>query len=202
MPTHSNRVHDDDQQLWAEFKAGNHEAYTSIIRRYFDPMFTYGIRLNRDYDFVKDCIQDVFFELWKKRENISQADSVKSYLFTAVRFRIYREQKKWNNCDEINDDYDFDAEINIESKLIDDQNVSELKHKLEAVLNQMPPRQREILYLRFYENLDHARIEQIMGLNQQVVYNLMHKAILRLRKDWVVFAILVAGFEHVIRSVE
>ena len=184
MPKQSTKVYDNDQQLWSNFKAGNHDAYTIIIQRYFKPMFIYAIRLSKDQDFVKDCIQDVFYNLWKRRENISHAESVKSYLFTAIRFRIYREQKKWNNFDELNDDYAFDAEISIEVKLIEDQNTVELKRKLETVLRNMPPRQKEILYLRFYENMDHGRIAQIMGLNQQVVYNLLHKSLLRLRKDW------------------
>jgi RNA polymerase sigma factor (sigma-70 family) len=193
MPKQSTKVYDNDQQLWSNFKAGNHDAYTIIIQRYFKPMFIYAIRLSKDQDFVKDCIQDVFYNLWKRRENISHAESVKSYLFTAIRFRIYREQKKWNNFDELNDDYAFDAEISIEVKLIEDQNTVELKRKLETVLKNMPPRQKEILYLRFYENMDHGRIAQIMGLNQQVVYNLLHKSLLRLRKDWGVLLIVLSS---------
>lgn len=193
MPKQSTKVYDNDQQLWSNFKAGNHDAYTIIIQRYFKPMFIYAIRLSKDQDFVKDCIQDVFYNLWKRRENISHAESVKSYLFTAIRFRIYREQKKWNNFDELNDDYAFDAEISIEVKLIEDQNTVELKRKLETVLKNMPPRQKEILYLRFYENMDHGRIAQIMGLNQQVVYNLLHKSLLRLRKDWGVLLIVFSS---------
>ena len=193
MPKQSTKVYDNDQQLWSNFKAGNHDAYTIIIQRYFKPMFIYAIRLSKDQDFVKDCIQDVFYNLWKRRENVSQAESVKSYLFTAIRFRIYREQKKWNNFDELNDDYAFDAEISIEVKLIEDQNTVELKRKLETVLKNMPPRQKEILYLRFYENMDHGRIAEIMGLNQQVVYNLLHKSLLRLRKDWGVLLIVFSS---------
>ena len=193
MPKQSTKVYDNDQQLWSNFKAGNHDAYTIIIQRYFKPMFIYAIRLSKDQDFVKDCIQDVFYNLWKRRENISHAESVKSYLFTAIRFRIYREQKKWNNFDELNDDYAFDAEISIEVKLIEDQNTVELKRKLETVLKNMPPRQKEILYLRFYENMDHGRIAEIMGLNQQVVYNLLRKSLLRLRKDWGVLLIVFSS---------
>lgn len=193
MPKQSTKVYDNDQQLWSNFKAGNHDAYTIIIQRYFKPMFIYAIRLSKDQDFVKDCIQDVFYNLWKRRENISHAESVKSYLFTAIRYRIYREQKKWNNFDELNDDYAFDAEISIEVKLIEDQNTVELKRKLETVLKNMPPRQKEILYLRFYENMDHGRIAEIMGLNQQVVYNLLHKSLLRLRKDWGVLLIVFSS---------
>ena len=149
MQKRFDNVTERDQRLWTEFKSGNHEAYTSLIQNYFKPMFTYGIRINKDYDFVKDCVQDVFCEIWKKRETIGQAGSVKAYLFTALRFRIYREQKKWNRFEEISNDYAFDSEINIENKLIENQSSIELKQRMEAVLNSMPARQREILYRVF-----------------------------------------------------
>ncbi|WP_411273247.1 RNA polymerase sigma factor [Daejeonella sp.] len=73
MPKQSAKIHDSDQQLWSNFKAGDQDAYTTIIQRYFTPMFIYAIRLSKDQDFVKDCIQDVFYNLWKRRENISHA---------------------------------------------------------------------------------------------------------------------------------
>ena len=59
MQKRFDNVTERDQRLWTEFKSGNHEAYTSLIQNYFKPMFTYGIRINKDYDFVKDCVQDV-----------------------------------------------------------------------------------------------------------------------------------------------
>lgn len=193
MPKIKKMVIVNDQQLWSDFRAGNHGAYTQLIQDYFKQMFAYGIRLNKDNDFVKDCIQDVFYDLWKRRAHIAQVKSVKSYLFTSVRNRIYREQKKWNTADEITDDYAFDAEINIEVKMIEDQNTAELKKRIEVILNNMPPRQKEMLYLRFYENMDHTKIAEIMGLNHQVVYNLLYKALLRLRKDWAMLPFLFSG---------
>jgi len=195
MPQLKKIVIVNDQQLWSDFRAGDHGAYTQLIQNYFKQMFTYGIRLNKDRDFVKDCIQDVFYDLWKRRSRTSQVESVKSYLFTAVRNRIYREQKKWNITTEVTDDYAFDAEINIEVRIIEDQNTVELKRKIEGILNNMPPRQKEILYLRFYENMDHTKIAEIMGLNHQVVYNLLHKALLRLRKDWAILPCLFSSLQ-------
>jgi RNA polymerase sigma factor (sigma-70 family) len=187
---------DTDQQLWLAFKKGDHQAFTQIIQRYFKPLFIYAIRLNHNEDLIRDCIQDVFCECWKKREVLSYAESVKSYLFTAVRNRIYREQKKWSNTIELDNACFFDAHISIETQIIEDQDTWELKNKFEKLLNNMPARQKEILYLRFYENMDYERIAKIMGLNKQVAYNLLHKSVLRLRKDWVevLFATILIHF--------
>lgn len=183
-------LNEQHQQLWAGLLKGDHIAYTEIISHYFQPMFVYGSRLNKDTDFVKDCVQDVFMELWRKRDKLSLADSVKSYLFAALRFKIYREQKKWSLPTGIDVEDVFYAEISIETKLIEDQEKEELRLKMEKLLNNLPARQREVLYLRFYENFDHQKIGEIMGLNKQVVYNLLHKAVGRLKRDWTFFTII------------
>ena len=71
----------DDQQLWLSFRGGDHNAYNLLVRKHANLLFSYGCKFSRDEDFIKDCIQDVFFELWNRREKISHAASVKAYLF-------------------------------------------------------------------------------------------------------------------------
>lgn len=174
-----------DSELWSNFRVGDRECYTLLINRYTGLLYRYGIRFNQNDDFIKDCIQDVFLALWDSRENISQTPSVKSYLFKALRLKIFREQSKWNNEELFSDEhYDFLIEFNIEDRLIEEQQSHETRDKLLQVLNRLPKRQKEVLYLRFYENLDHARIASIMGLNKQSVYNLLHESVSNLRKAW------------------
>jgi RNA polymerase sigma factor (sigma-70 family) len=167
------------------------------MQAYARPLFRYGIRLVKDSDLVKDCIQDIFFELWNRREKISQAVSIKSYLFKALRLRLFREQAKWNQSVMLTDDYPFSVEFSLEDKLIEQQTSEEIRLKLEKALNSLPKRQKEILYLRFYENLDHDQIAQVMELNRQSVYNLLHEAVNRLRaywlKEWIVLFLLICA---------
>jgi RNA polymerase sigma factor (sigma-70 family) len=170
--------------LWTNFRAGNEEAYTSLMKSFGPPLYSYGIRFVNDDDFIKDCIQDVFFELWNRREKISSTGYVKSYLFKALRLRIFREQGNWNNAEPIQEHYQFTVELDTETALIELQSTEEITRKMQRLLDHLPRRQREILYLRFYEGLDQDRIAEIMGLNRQSVYNLLHESILRLRKSW------------------
>jgi RNA polymerase sigma factor (sigma-70 family) len=170
--------------LWSNFKAGNERAYTSLMENLATPLYSYGIRFVNDDDFIKDCIQDVFFELWNRRDRINSTDYVKSYLFKALRLRIFREQGNWNNAEPLYDNYQFTVQLDTESALIETQTNEEMTRKMQRLLNHLPRRQKEILYLRFYEGLDQDRIAEIMGLNRQSVYNLLHESILRLRKSW------------------
>ncbi|WP_423148892.1 RNA polymerase sigma factor [Rubrolithibacter danxiaensis] len=180
------------QELWARFRNGDQQAYEKLIHKLSTPLYGYGMRIIHDHEFVKDCIQDVFFELWNRRKRISQTPSVKSYLFKAIRLRIFREYKKWDKTDSLDDNYHFLVEFNIETKIIEEQLSEETESRIKKILNELPKRQKEIIYLRFYEGLNSEQIAEIMGVTKQSVYNLLRDSIQRLRNEWfkVAFSIL------------
>ncbi|HMG07492.1 MAG TPA: sigma-70 family RNA polymerase sigma factor [Mucilaginibacter sp.] len=189
VPDNNFSIAADDSELWDLFRAGDEVAYTQLIKKYSKILFNYGFRIRQDKDFLKDCIQDVFLELWKRRQKINPTQAVKWYLFKAVRLRIFREQSKWNRNETPDENYTFLVEFNIESKMITDLETMELGTRIKQVLNGLPPRQREIMYLRFYENLDFENISQIMEISKQSVHNLLQKAYKNFRAEWVVLLI-------------
>jgi RNA polymerase sigma factor (sigma-70 family) len=172
----------NDQDLWSSFRNGDHKAYTLLLRNHANVLFSYGCKFSKDEDFIKDCIQDVFFELWNRRDKISQAANVKAYLFKSLRLRIFREQSKWTSSESFEDSILFKDEFNIESHLIQEQTTKEISGKLQTILTTLTERQKEILYLHFFEDIDHAGIARIMGLNRQSAYNLLYRSIITLRK--------------------
>ena len=180
----SKQISADDQSLWNDFRDGSSVAYTALITKYSNVLFCYGIRFIQDRDFVKDCIQDVFLELCSRRENINPTASVKSYLFKSLRLRIFREKSKWTSTQSLDEDYCFQIEFNIESKLIEDQTSEEIRSRILFTLDRLPKRQKEILYLRFYEGMNHDKISQVMGLSKQSAYNLLHESVHHLKEVW------------------
>jgi RNA polymerase sigma factor (sigma-70 family) len=181
----------DDSELWDLFRAGDEVAYTRLIKKYSKVLFNYGFRICQEKDFLKDCVQDVFLELWNRRDKISPTPAVKWYLFKAVRLRIFREQSKWNKGEALDENYEFLVEFNIESKIISDLENLELSNKIKQVLNTLPARQREIMYLRFYENLDFDSIAQIMEISKQSVHNLLQKAYKNFRSEWLMVLLVL-----------
>lgn len=172
------------QDLWARFRSGDQRAFTTLIQELSTILHNYGLRIVNDHEFIKDCIQDVFYELWYRRKKINHTPSVKSYLFKALRLRIFREQSKWGKTQPLQDDYEFVVEFNIETKLIQEQISRETQGKLQRILNELPKRQKEIIYLRFYEGLSSDQIAEIMQVNRQSVYNLLHESIYRVKSEW------------------
>ncbi|AYL97627.1 RNA polymerase sigma factor [Mucilaginibacter celer] len=197
MSNDNNRlIRPDDSALWDLFRAGDEAAYTQLMKMYSKTLFNYGFRICQDKDFLKDCIQDVFLELWNRRLKISSTPAVKYYLFKALRLRIFREQAKWNRGEQLDDNYEFVVEFNIETKMIADLETIELSTRIQQVLNALPNRQREIMYLRFYEGLDFDNISQIMDLSKQSVHNLLQKAYKSFRSEWLILITLFS--KHII----
>jgi len=178
------QITSNDSELWDLTREGNELSYTQLIKKYTKPLFNYGYRFFQDKDFLKDCVQDVFFELWNRRSRISATPAVKWYLFKAMRLRIFREQSKWTKSESLDESYDFLVDFSVESKIITDLENVTLNSRIEQVLNALPSRQKEILYLRFYENLDFESISQMMDISKQSVHNLLQKAYKSFRTEW------------------
>lgn len=175
---------DADIQLWDEFRSGNKTSFEKLIKTHYRNLFIYGTKFRRDHEFIKDCLQELFLELWKNRQTIGSTPYVKSYLFKCVRNKVYRElhKNRWHfRVAQIDDDYFFDVEFSIEHHLIREQTLRETANKFSEALNKLPKRQKEIIYLRFYQDLEIDEIVGIMEINAQSVYNLIHKALSNLR---------------------
>jgi RNA polymerase sigma factor (sigma-70 family) len=175
-----------DIEYWVQLKAGSEFALSKLVKKYFNLLQNYAYKFNQDKDFVKDCVQEVFIEIWQRRDRISVPDSVKAYLLGSVRSKIFREisRQKINRDDfETNlEDNDLLLEESFELSLIKQEMASELEKKVKNSLDSLPERQREVLYLQYYQNLSREEIAQIMNINAQSVSNLSQRAFKILRE--------------------
>ncbi|MFF5380782.1 RNA polymerase sigma factor [Pedobacter suwonensis] len=77
-----------DTELLIQLKNGNHSAYTAIYNRYFYLMFTFAYKKLRDEELAKDFVQELFINLWNKRELLSESGKLSSYLYISIRSRM------------------------------------------------------------------------------------------------------------------
>ncbi len=177
-------IEGSEKELWDKFLTGDQNAYNQIVKIFSKQMFNYGFRLCQNEDLVRDCIQDIFLRLWNNRSGISSTDAVKWYLLKSIKTSILREGRKWQKNEMLKDDYTFKVEFDVETKLISEIENQHLANKIKSVINQLPARQREILYLRFYEGMDLPQIALLMDISTQSVYNLLQKAYKSFRAEW------------------
>ena len=177
-----------DPLLWAQLKAGDELALGRLIHKHANALQNYGYKFVRDTDFVKDCVQEVFIDVWHRRQNLTDPDSVRAYLLSSVRKRVLREgfrQRILRDDEPVDFDASTDfAEFSPEWLLIEEESVADKTRRVAALLNQLPKRQREVMYLRFYQGLERDEIARIMLVNPQSVSNLLQVAFKTFRTLW------------------
>jgi RNA polymerase sigma factor (sigma-70 family) len=184
----ANIVRLDESKLWTNFKQGEETAFAFIFRTYYESMFNYGKKFHKDSELIEDCIQELFLEIWKNRANLADIDNIKPYLLTAIRRKIIKQldknlkiKKLFSNNNE--KEYKFEIIFSYETELINAQSDKEKIQQLQEKLDRLPPRQKEILYLLFYQDMSYEEVSQIMGINYQSARNLVHRAIKMLREN-------------------
>ncbi len=176
----------DDAILWTQLRAGDEEAFSIIFETYYSLLVNYGKTLMSASDIVKDCVQDVFADIWSYRQSLSESVVVKAYLLSSVRKRIARLHERehiFQYSKEI-DTLDFLIDFSIEDNLIENETVAAKVELLNKQINALPPRQKEALYLRYHQGLSVEQVSEVLSMNYQSTKNLLHRAILQLRRGF------------------
>jgi RNA polymerase sigma factor (sigma-70 family) len=172
--------------LWNEFRGGSLEAFTALYNAHVQALYSYGRKFTADKNALEDTIQDLFIDLWKKRETLGATDSARYYLFAALRHRIFRARQaslKQTSAESFPEEYEFEIILSPESSLINDQTLLEQRTLLDQAIQKLTKRQKEAIYLKFYENLSYDEVAQVMDLEIRSAYNLISKAIESLRRN-------------------
>ncbi|WP_143306299.1 RNA polymerase sigma factor [Chitinophaga vietnamensis] len=171
--------------LWARFQQGDRQALAAIYEAHVDDLFHYGMHFCQDNNRVKDCLQDLFQDLWASREHLSaNIQNIRYYLISSLRRRLlrslqhdrrYHHHHNW-------DAFEFDLSQPKENQLIQEETIAEQQRLLQQALKALSRRQREAVYLRFYQNLSYQEVANVMAMQVDSVYNTISKAIAILRK--------------------
>ncbi len=175
-----------DDLVWTSFKNGDNRSLNTLLLRYFRPLLHYGTKFTRDRLLIEDVIQDLFLNLLERRDKLSAPASVKNYLFKSLRNNLIRAVRTKNEDFPLSDQYDELTDFgNIETLLVSMDESEELSTKIGQYFTHLTKRQKEVLFLRYYENRTNEEIAEIMGINKQSVSNLLQKSISILRENWV-----------------
>ena len=172
----------NDIELWKHFKEGDRQAFALLFRNYYKLLYQYGSRITPDKDGLEDCIQEMFLELWQRREHLADAESVKAYLFKVLKTKLYKAKIQAQQFSEISESNVGLHEFSHEALLVAEQADLDLKLKFERALTYLSKRQREAVYLKFYNKMSYEEICVVMGVNYQTVRNLIHQSIKSLRE--------------------
>jgi RNA polymerase sigma factor (sigma-70 family) len=171
---------------WIEFKNGSEEALHNLYRQHYLGLINYGIKFSGDRQHSNDCVVEMLLGLWEKRTKLPEVENVRSYLLTCLRtvmLQHIRSDKlrgvKESHAHSLTDQQELSCEdhiTKIQTDLI-------IKDKLTKSLNKLTERQKELLQLKFFENLDYDEIAANCNISKRTAYNIVYDALKVLKDD-------------------
>ena len=177
-----------DEQLVKNYANGDSDAFDTLLARYQQKIYSYILFLVHDDEVADDLFQETFM---KAIVTIRQGRYVESGRFSAWLTRIahnlvidkYRQDRNSNVIS--NDASDADlfndvslSDITVEMKMITEQSLTDVGR----ILKELPDNQKEVLYMRFYQDLSFKEIADATGVSINTALGRMRYGLINLRK--------------------
>lgn len=178
-----------DEQLALSYIDGNNRAFDLLLMRNKTKLFSYILFLVRDRDVANDVFQETFVKVIMKLQQGKYKDSGK---FSAWVMRIahnvimdlYRSQKgeKIIEPTEDNDLSNISSNDLLDGNIENDYVNEEVLHDVKKMMDLLPTSQREVVFMRFYQEMSFKEIAELTEVSINTVLGRMRYAVLNLRK--------------------
>src|SRR5688572_14907949 len=175
-------------ETWAQLQRGNQQALLALYDSHYIGLLNYGTRLTGNRELTRDCITQILLRLWDNRQKLPPVENVRSYLLTCLRRELIGELKGEHARTSRNllvQRSLSEAELPYEEYLIQSQTNKVLREKLVKAFEKLTEREKELLRLRFFEDLDYDEIAAQCSITKRTAYNIIHTAIKTLKADFV-----------------
>lgn len=172
--------HMKDEELLEQIKSGDMDAFETLFRKYYAPLFNYAHTFVKQKDDADEVVQDLFFNIWKNKEKLNISSSFKSYVYRAVYNNSIQRIRKQQKSISLNKRHPLDGTTSyLEPDFIQ---IKELTDTIEKVLQQLPERSRKIFELSRFEGLKYHEIAKKLSISIKTVEANMSKSLKTFRK--------------------
>lgn len=175
-----------EEKRWQNFiTEGSEASFQEVFEYYYQPLYGYGLKLCNHSEVVKDSIHDLFKNIWERRDSLTHIRSPRVYLFVSLRRKVRKTMKKQrSNTSDLTEIREEETiYFGREEIIIRDEVKFQQKKKLRQALNQLSDRQKEVIYLHYYNGLSYREIEEILSIKRQSVRNHIYRAMEALRSQ-------------------
>jgi RNA polymerase sigma-70 factor (family 1) len=167
-----------DEQLLALLPLSDEEAFTEIYDRYWKILYSLAYSRLKDHFIAEETVQDVFMDIWKRKQTINILSDIKIYLATAVKYRVINAQirNKYIN-------HDFLSEKQADNTLTNHLDFTELQEQLSHYVNTLPERCRLVYKMSREEGLNNKLIALKMNISEKAVEHQVTRALKSLRAN-------------------
>ncbi|MFV0247360.1 MAG: RNA polymerase sigma factor [Tenacibaculum sp.] len=168
--------------LWKLINKGNMEAFSILYDENVDFLYLFGMQYCKDESFVKDCIHDLFLDIYKYRESISKVRNTKQYLLYSFKRKLFK-HKSLDKYLDISSLSIASDENTAESAIIEKEEKNYRTLALSNALLNLSDKQRTCLFMRYNQGKEYKEIAQILNISVASVRTKIYRAVKFLRKE-------------------
>ena len=164
-------------KLFDRIKQGDENAYYTVFETHWERLYSIAFKILSDKEVAKDIVQEVFLNLWEKRETKDISD-LERYLARATKFCALKEIRDdhFSNKEELDEIHEMNAETKNNLEL------QELQSQINDGIKDLPKKCQEVFLLSREEYLTNSEIAQKLNLSKRTVETHISNALKHLRK--------------------
>lgn len=166
-----------ERAIVSRLKNSDTSAFDSIYRKYAPKLFGFALSLIKNRTDAEGIVQEVFLKLWQNRENINLHASFESYLFTITHNTVVSLLRKKLSEQKYVDYLHANQVPTVDDPAITDLEWKELQSEVNAIVEQLPARQKEVYQLSREKGMTYTEIAEDLNLSVNTVENHMSRAL-------------------------
>jgi RNA polymerase sigma factor (sigma-70 family) len=171
-----------ENEIWAQIGNGNRDAYAQLYVFYYKRLYNYGRKFTSDTALLEDALQEALMSVWTGRSRLKTLRTPHTYLFNSFRFILFRKIRQAKKRSSYTDAHEGEPEFGVEHVLVLQDTETAVRQRLEQGLRGLTGRQREAIFLRFYEGLSYEEVAEVLGISVKATYKIMARALLQLKE--------------------
>lgn len=179
-----------ESNIIRKISAGSEKAFEQLFKKHYSGLCGYAVKYVWDLDQAEEIVQDLFFNLWNKKNNLIIDISLEAYLFRAVRnacLNFLKHQKiRQQHANTVKSKPI--SESSIEENPVE---ILELQNRIEEVVDALPPERKKIFQMSRFEGLKYKEIADQLGLSIKTVEAQMGKALKTLREKLADYLVII-----------
>lgn len=181
----------DDKTLLNLVRASEEEAYTELYNRFWKSLYIYALKKIGDHDDTFDLVQELFIELWDKRENIPEINiGLENYLHGSVFFKLakyfrtkgFKEQHQKNFEEFLSREGTVEIAADTSQLLADELQYESIIQIINTTIDEMPEKMKQIFIMSRSGDYSISEIADFLSISKQTVKNQVSNALVKLRK--------------------
>lgn len=170
-------------------KQGSREAFATLYRQYWQQVYNFCHLYLINADDAEDVVQEVFIKVWENREWIREDERFKGLLFIITRNLVFNQHRKKVN--ESLYKVTLLAALEESEEIEEEIDANDLRAYIERLIDELPPRRREIFNLSRKEQKSYKEIAELLHISEKTVENQIGEALKYLRKNVLLLLLFV-----------